>query len=90
MLDFCIRYVTYLDRLLIDGIKWLVDNDYLYYVIMCLVPFVGATIRMIEEISLKERYQKLEQAQKADITKLMEIYSYDELKHMKERIEKGL
>ena len=37
MPDFCVQYVTYFDRLLIEGVKWLADNEYLYYVVMCLV-----------------------------------------------------
>ena len=44
MLDFCIRYVTFLDRLLIDGIKWLTENDDGYYAFMCLIPILGTII----------------------------------------------
>ena len=96
MLDLYFQYVIWLNRTLVNGIKWLVDNDCWYYVTMCLVPVIATTITMVKDsahsyqLNLTDRYQKIEQAQKADISKLLEIYSHEELKSMKERIEKEL
>lgn len=66
MLDFCIRYVTYLDRLLIDGIKWLADNDAVYYAFMCLIPVIGTAINVVKDAVHSYPNQKIGQVQDAE------------------------
>lgn len=96
MLDLYFQYVVWLNRTLLDGIKWLITNRDAYYVVMCSIPIVAAFIEFLKhriidnEMTIQERYEKIERAQKDDMQKLLEIYSHEELKSMKERIEKEL
>ena len=96
MLDLCFQYVIWLDQILVDGIKWLFNNKDTYYIVMCLIPIVTTFIEFLKhrvidnKMTIQERYEKIERAQKDDISKLLEIYSHEELKLMKERIEKEL
>lgn len=43
-METALAYITYLDRLIIDGVKWFVDNNCWFYVIMCSIPFVGTAL----------------------------------------------
>jgi len=94
MIDLYFRYVIWLNRTLANGIKWLITYEDGYYIVMCLIPIVATCIEFLKhrvidnKMTIQERYEKIEQAQKADIANLLEIYSHEELKAMKERIEK--
>ena len=96
MLDLYFQYVVWLNQTLVNSIKWLITNENTYYVFMCSIPIVATFIdflkrRVIDnEMTIQERYEKIERAQKDDIAKLLGIYSHEELKSMKERIEKEL
>lgn len=96
MLNLYFQYVIWLNRTLLDGIKWLITNKDAYYIIMCSVPIIATFIEFLthhvidNEMTIQERYEKIERAQKDDISKLLEIYSHEELKSMRERIEKEL
>lgn len=46
MLDLYFRYVIRLNQLLVNGIKWLINNENAYYIFMCSVPFIGTVISM--------------------------------------------
>lgn len=90
MFDFIINYFFLLDRLLLYGIKCLAENDSLFYIIMALIPFIGTAISRLTDVirsnhmSMTERYEKLEQAQTTDISRLLEIYSHEEIRRMAE------
>lgn len=49
MLDLYFQYVVWLNRALVNGIKWLINNENTYYIFMCSVPFIGTVIRMLKE-----------------------------------------
>ena len=43
-METALAYITYLDCLIIDEVKWLVDNNCWFYVIMCSIPFVSTVL----------------------------------------------
>ena len=96
MLDLYFQYVVWLNRTLLEGIKWLITDKNAYYIVMCSIPILATFIEFLrhrvidDEMTIQERYEKIERAQKDDISKLLEIYSHEELKLMKERVEKEL
>lgn len=44
MLDLYFQYVVWLNRTLLDGIKWLITNKDAYYVFMCSIPILATII----------------------------------------------
>ena len=44
MLDLYFQYVVWLNRTLLDGIKWLITNRDAYYIVMCSIPILATII----------------------------------------------
>ena len=50
MIDLYFQYVIWLNQLLANGIKWLINNENAYYIFMCSVPFIGTVISMLKKV----------------------------------------
>lgn len=89
MIELAISYITFLDRFIIDAIKWLIDND----LFMCSIPIFASVITLSvdfirgQQIFSTERYMRMTQPQEGDISEMLKIISHEEYEQMKERIK---
>ena len=47
MLDLYFQYVVWLNRTLLEGIKWLITDKNAYYIVMCSIPILATFIEFL-------------------------------------------